>query len=164
MFYNSKIFHHSDESIFVECSLSYNKFIIKMMENGNNWLTYDTLFRKARDTTPYLWTEILMDSRFDIDQKPSKKQTPPQQKRQFFRNQFSKVQPGYCYSFHKKISSCTDRNCSYDHRCQICHGSHPLYRHRDSQNNYSQRNNYQDRYYENLKDALKKENQSPSVL
>ena len=133
--------------------LSYTKFIINLMQKGKDWRTYDIHFRRARESKTYLWTDILMDSRFDITDKAEGKirQTSRQQ---FFPAPYqrSKIAFGYCYSHHSKNSRCNRRFCQYDHRCQLCNGNHQLYRHRDyNQKNYPEPRNqapsFQNRRY-----------------
>ena len=112
--------------------LAYSKYINKMMDLGHDWRNYDTMFRKARDTTPYLWTDLLMDLRVEASSntsvKSSQQFTAPNNKSQFFRRDHN-IRAGYCYKYHDARYSCTIRNCTFKHNCQICGQGHPLFRH-----------------------------------
>ena len=130
-----------------ESILSYMKFILKLMDSGKDWRSYDIMFRKAREAKPYLWTDILLDSRFDISDKKQGKATTSSNHQQFFREgSRGEVAKGYCFDFHKRNSRCENRACPYSHRCQICNGAHPVFRHRDSIN-FQGRNNYPDQRF-----------------
>ena len=131
----------------VDDLLAYSKHIIKMQENGQDWRNYDLIFRKSRDTTPYLWTDIMMDSRIEATTSHSKTYSQGQSSSnasQFFRN----IRIGFCRAYHDPLRSCHLRDCQYKHSCQICGRDHPLFRHNSQKKNdrgYSQYDRYENR-------------------
>ena len=124
--------------------LSYTKFILGLMQKGKDWRSYDIKFRKARAQKSYLWTDILMDSRFDISDTKEKPTSLPPPKRQFFPSDRpqSTISLGYCFDYHNKNSRCIRKVCQYNHHCQLCDGPHPLFRHNAFQ--YPRRGNFPD--------------------
>ena len=97
--------------------LSYTKFIIDLMKNGKDWKTYDIKFRKARETTSYLWTDILLDSRLAIsEKKEERKQGQSPYNKQFFPSKLPDIEVGYCFNYHNKNSKCQRGEfCQYEH-------------------------------------------------
>ena len=114
-----------------ESILAYAKYITRLMEDGKDWRTYDITFRKAREARPYLWTDLLFDTRLDLkDKKQDKPSKPSTSNKQFFRESSGpSVAPGYCYGYHRRNTRCENSPCTFNHKCQICNGPHPLFKH-----------------------------------
>ena len=115
--------------------IQYSKRVRSLASKGGDWSRYDSEFRKLResefndwaDTDWELWFECLTSSmsvRGNLHNKPNY-QSQHSFRKQSNRPQGKKHPKGSCYKFHE-TGRCTRPNCSFNHTCYRCEGSHPI--------------------------------------
>ena len=99
------------------------------MARSQNWLYYDTKYRKDREFSLCKWTLIRMDlmcvamphahpGRFSRTFQGTTELAPAHN-----------IPKGFCFSYHKRDQRCLDTTtCPWKHSCPRCHNKHPIYR------------------------------------
>ena len=108
---------------------SYSTFILELAENGHDWTTYDTLFRKERVGGKFPFNGLRQDLAFKAV--AGKRPTAGyHEKKQEGGSSAKHFRYGFCTAFNNEDTYCaSDSHCKYRHRCNICEGSHPGYLH-----------------------------------
>ena len=108
---------------------SYSTFILELAENGHDWSTYDTLFRKERVGGKFPFNGLRQDLAFKAV--AGKRTTSMYHERKREGGPTAKhYKYGFCTAFNNQDSYCaSDSHCRYRHRCTICEGAHPGYLH-----------------------------------
>ena len=110
--------------------ITYHHNIMKLMNGGANWRTYDFQFRVDREYQQCPWDTVRVDLERDAYLGLGVARTSTHS----FRGNNYKTSPqiprGYCYAYHTHGQRCDNiYTCKHKHTCPTCHERHPLFRH-----------------------------------
>ena len=94
---------------------------------GLSWLMYDTQFRCLRQSHCINWdqlhTEFWVMAAKTLPFHPQRRQQQPFQVGHSFNQKRSQFLCNTCWIYNK-VDQCNNTDCSYEHKCGLCHGRH----------------------------------------